>query len=357
MSVAELLKSSVDDALYRPDWTKSSGREGDLLWLDKNENCDPVLNEVVMGLYRSVEGSSFYGYPDTSKLYMKLAVYLDVNASNILLSHGSDGVIRSMFEAFVAVGDKVLIPSPTFVMYEIYSKMYGAKLVSIDYSYSSDGPLLNCDQFMRAIQQHKPKLVCLANPDSPTGTVFSDDELTKIIQYCAKENILILIDEAYYPFCKITALPLINKYPNLVVSRTFAKAWGLAGLRIGYAIGDGVIISYLHKVRPMYEVNSVAVSVVEKMLDKVEEVYKSVNRLQEGMSYFLNEMNKMGFGVFRGAGNFSHVDFGSQSDYIFDRLKADVLYKKSFSHPSLVGYSRFSSATKEQMKRVVDLLI
>jgi histidinol-phosphate aminotransferase len=125
-------------------------------------------------------------------------------------------------------------------------------------------------------------LVCIPNPDSPTGTVFDFDELERLIIVCEKNNTIILIDEAYFPFCDITAFPLIERYNNLVIARTFAKAWGMAGLRIGYVIGDEKLIHLLHKVRPMYEINSVAAAITEKMLDKESEMLKSVQRLQEG---------------------------------------------------------------------------
>ncbi len=357
MNIASYVNVSVaSDALQRPDWTKSSCRGLTEMWLDKNENIDPQLSQIVMTAYHSVGEESLYGYPDTSGLYKKLANYIGVRAENLLLAHGSDGVIRSVFEAFIGVGDRVLISSPSFVMYEIYAQIYGASLTKVEYQPSRAGPFLDVEQFLAAIRKHDPKLVCLPNPDSPTGTVFSREDLKCIIDLCAQQNVLVLIDEAYHPFCEVTALPWIEDYSNLVVARTFAKAWGLAGLRIGYAVGSGEIISYLHKVRPMYEVNSVAVAVVEKMLKKADEVIASVRRHQQGMRHFLSEMSSMGFQVLEGAGNFSHVCFGSRLEEINHKLNHNVLYKKSFDHPSLSGYSRFSSAPVEQMEKIIELI-
>lgn len=357
MRISSLVKPSVaDDTLQRPDWTESSGRGNNLLWLDKNENSDPHLSEVVMEVFRSIDKRSLYGYPNTFELYEKLAGHLGIEMNNLLLSHGSDGVIRSLFDAFVSNGEKVMITSPTFVMYEIYAKMYGAKLIKVDYYPSPDGPVLEASRLIEAIKRYQPKLVCLPNPDSPTGTVFLEEDLEKIISVCSNHGIIILIDEAYYPFCKITAIPLIKRYSNLVIARTFAKAWGLAGLRIGYAVGDNEVISFLHKVRPMYEINSVAVAVVKKMLEKYNDVLKSVHRLQEGMSFFLTKMKEMDFDVIEGAGNFSHVSFGERLEKINKKLNKDILFKKTFDHPSLKGYSRFSSVPKNQMKTIIELI-
>jgi len=320
----------VGSSLWRPDWALDTGRSIEKIWLDKNENFDPELSRVVMSIYHSIGEEAIYGYPDLSSLYKKLAIFLDVKVGNLLLSHGSDGVIRSMFEVFVSSGDQVLITSPTFIMYELYSKMYGAEIVKLDYQSTEDGPLLRLEWLVKAIEKNRPKLVCIPNPDSPTGTAFDADELEKLISVCKENDTIILIDEAYFPFCDITALPLIEKYQNLVVARTFAKAWGMAGLRIGYAVGAKKIVSLLHKVRPMYEVNSVAAAMTEKMLDKENEVLKSVQRLKSGSNYFMDKMSDMGFKTISGEGNFFHISFGDKLEYIDDKINKNVLYRKSF---------------------------
>jgi histidinol-phosphate aminotransferase len=305
-------------------------------------------------VFHSISIKSIYGYLDLSFLYEKLAGLLDVDPHNLLLSHGSDGVIRSVFEVFINRGDKVLITSPTFIMYEIYAKIYGAKLIEVNYSASDSGPILDFDLFLNTVKKTRPKLVCFPNPDSPTGVALNVKQLQQLISTCKEIEAIVLIDEAYYPFCDTTALKWINKYSNLVIARTFAKAWGLAGLRIGYAIGGKRIINLLHKVRPMYEVSSVAAEIVNKTIDYHDEVLRSVHRLKAGNGYFLDRMSKIGFPVFEGSGNFSLVKFGNNSNHIHSLLKDIVLYKQSFDHPALSGYSRFSSAPISTMKVIAD---
>lgn len=358
MNIEEKAKAGVlSDSLCRPDWTVDSGRSKDQIWLDKNENLDPELSKLVTSVYHSASEEIIYGYPDLSSLYKKLANFLNVMPSNLLLSHGSDGVIKSVFEVFISPGNKVLITSPTFIMYELYARMFSANIIKVDYQLSDYGPMLKLEQLIKSIKVNKPKLVCLANPDSPTGTVFQINELKKLISACLECDAIILIDEAYYHFCDITALPWISTYSNLIITRTFAKAWGMAGLRIGYAVGAIKIISLLHRVRPMYEINSVAASVVEKMLDYSDYVTESVNRLNEGMDYFLTSMNDKGFQVINGAGNFAHVKFGFEADVIHKKLNGKILYKKEIEHKSLHGFSRFSSAPLPIMRKVVDLIL
>ena len=355
MNIETLARDEIfNDSLLRPYWTESSGRDINKIWLDKNENLDPELNKVIRKAFNSISIKSIYGYPDLSFLYEKLARLLDVDSHNLLLSHGSDGVIRSVFEVFINRGDKVLITSPTFIMYEIYAKIYGAQLVEVNYVASDSGPILDFDLFLNTVKKTRPKLVCFPNPDSPTGVALNEEQLQQLISACKEIGAIVLIDEAYYPFCDTTALNWINKYSNLVIARTFAKAWGLAGLRIGYAVGGKRIINLLHKVRPMYEVSSIAAEVVHKMIDYHEEVLKSVQRLKAGNDYFLDRMSKIGFSIFKGKGNFSLVKFGNFSNNIHNVLKNIVLYKQSFDHPALSGYSRFSSAPVSTMKLIAN---
>jgi histidinol-phosphate aminotransferase len=357
MNVKDLLRSSVsNDGLSRPDWIKTQGRESKYLRLDKNENIDPKLNSIIMECFHSLEGRNLYGYPSLSKTYIKLAKHLSIEPKNLLFSHGSDGVIRSTFDAFISSGDCVLITSPTFMMYEVYAKIYSAKLIKVNYQFSENGPTLELDSLINSIKVNKPKLVCLPNPDSPTGTAFNKIDLELIISTCMTSNSIILIDEAYYPFYDISAISLINEYPNLIIARTFSKAWGLAGLRVGFALGGQDIISSLHKVRPMYESNSIAIAVLDMMIDKFDHVNDSVKRIQHGMDYFLDELKKDGFKVIKGFGNFSHVMFGSQENIIHNKLKNKVLYKQRIEHESLKGYSRFSAAPIEIMEKVIFLI-
>lgn len=355
--VRALARGAVaDNALTRPDWRKPHGRDSEKIWLDKNENTDPILNRVVQEVFCNVSDHALYGYPDTSFLYGKLSSYLGVKPDNLMLSHGSDGVIRLVFEAFVNPGDNVLCTNPTFAMYEIYSKMYGAKYNKVNYRLSELGPVLTAEELIDSIKYHGPKLVCLPNPDSPTGTIFPSKQLRQIINIMRDIGGLILIDEAYYPFSEITAASWIEEFPNLIIARTFAKAWGLAGLRIGYSMAAYETTALLHKVRPMYEVNSVAVEVVEKMLSRAEEMKASVVRLKMGMRYFLQEMRNLGFRAIETHGNFGLVSFGGQEGAIHERLKHSVLYRRNFLHPSLDGYSRFSAAPENVMKKVVNLI-
>ena len=346
----------ADTNLFRPDWTGGVPRKPNLLWLDKNENSDPELAEVVQRVLAEIPLDSLYSYPESGPLYRKIAARLGVGPENLLLSAGSDGAIRSAFEAYIAPGDVVLHTQPTFAMYFVYSKMYGATEKNLVYQPSIEGPVLETTAVVQAIEEFRPKMICLPNPDSPTGTVFSLDDLKTIIEAAGNTGTLMLIDEAYYPFHEKTVLPWVLDYPHLMVTRSTGKAWGLAGFRLGLAAVASEVAMCLHKVRPMYEVNTVAVAVMEKMLDYEDEMIASVERLEKGKRLFLKVMRELGFRILHGQGNFMHVAFGDFAEKIHESLSEIVYYRKNFNEPCLKGFSRFSSTTPELFKPIIECI-
>jgi len=344
----------ADSSLFRPDWTSGVPRDPGLLWLDKNENTDPELSKLTKRLLSEIDPVAIYSYPECTSLYSKLAGHLGVKPDHLLLSAGSDGAIRSVFEAFINPGDVVVHTLPTFAMYAVYSRMYGAKVVPLIYRPSDKGPTLLVEDVVNTIKEARPKLVCLPNPDSPTGTVFPPSAMRQIIEAAGKAGALILVDEAYYPFYEHTVVPWVDEYNHLVVVRTFAKAWGISGLRIGYAVSCPVVARLLHKVRPMYEVNTVAVVLAERLLDFRDEVLASVQRINAGRDAFLEEMQSLQLRTLKTHGNFLHVAFGRYASAVHAELKKVVLYRLDFSDLCLKDFSRFSATTVERFQPVVE---
>ena len=239
----------ADQNLTRPDWTSGERRDPDRLWLDKNENADPELARLVTRIVAVMPPDICYSYPDHAPLYRKLAKWLDLKPENLLLAAGSDGLIRAVFEAFISPGDAVIHTAPTFAMYFVYSKMYGAQEVAITHEASDNGPLLTATRLVSAIETAKPRAVFLPNPDSPTGVVFSLKDMRAIIEAAGRVGAVMLVDEAYHPFHPETCLPWVMEYPHLLVTRSTGKAWGLAGFRIGYGAASKDLATILHKVR------------------------------------------------------------------------------------------------------------
>jgi len=343
----------LNENLTRPNWIKQEHRSPGKTWLDKNECADPELNRIVMQSLSKISLEAVFTYPDLDVLYGKVAKFSNVLPENILLTAGSDGAIRACFESCIKSGDSVVLSRPTFAMYEVYSKIYGADVTWLDYEKSLIGPILEVDRIINVITEKRPKMVCLPNPDSPTGTVFSLVDLRKIIDTAENIGALILIDEAYHPLYKETVVPWINECKNLVVVRSFSKAWGAAGFRVGYVLANKKLISIIHKQRPMYEIGNVSAKAIEILLDHEKEMRLSVKRLNSGKKYFLDAMENIDIFSYESHGNFLHVKFGDYSSQIHAALEGIVYYRKDFDHPSLKGYSRFSSTSIEKFKPII----
>ncbi len=348
----------ADPALTRPDWTRAEDRDSTALWLDKNENADPELARVVSAAVADVVNSegarAQFAYPDLGRLYGKLSRFTGVPAANLLLAAGSDGAIRAAFEAYVSPGEKVLHTHPTFAMYAVNCRIFGARAIAIDYAPSNRGPALSAETLINAIDTERPRLVCLPNPDSPTGNVFGQDELRAIVTAAAKAGAVMLIDEAYWPFWPETALPWVLDFGHLIVTRSTGKAWGLAGFRIGYAAASTPVAHALHKVRAMYGTSTFAAAVFENMIEHEDAMRQSVARLEAGKAQFLKAMEGLGYRVLRGAGNFLHVAFGADEPAVHVALKGHVYYRNGFKESCLAGFSRFSATTPELFEPVIE---
>tara|TARA_B100000795_G_scaffold208559_1_gene162044 strand:- start:683 stop:1765 length:1083 start_codon:yes stop_codon:yes gene_type:complete len=346
-------KNILNKNLIRPDWVKQDHRLISNLWLDKNECADPEMNRIVLQSLLEVSAEAVFSYPDLDTLYNKVAGFANVMPENILLASGSDGAIRACFESFIESGDKIVLSRPTFAMYEIYSKVYGASVTWLDYEKSLDGPILEAERVVSVIKKIKPKMICLPNPDSPTGTVFSLADLRKIIDTAKDVEALILIDEAYHPLYIETVAPWIYECKNLVVVRSFSKAWGAAGLRVGYALANNDLITFMHKQRPMYEIGNISAKTIERLLDYEKDMELSVKRINAGKIYFQNSVREIGLSSYNSHGNFLHVRFEQYAQEIHNALRDKVYYRKDFNVSCLEGYSRFSSTTIERFKPIV----
>lgn len=342
--------------IIRPSRKISEKRADTLLWLDKNENCDPEYTQLIYHALHDFPNKALYTYPDCSQLYQKLSLHLKVDINELFIASGSDGVIRNVYETFVAPGDTVLYTEPTFAMYAIYAQMFGAHSHLIHYQASASGPTLSADKLIHAIYASRPKLIGLPNPNSPTGTVFEPDVLITIIEAAENVGAIILIDEAYYPFYPSTMLPSIKDYRHLMIARTFSKAFGAAGIRIGYGVAHQDLIAECQKMRPMYEAGALSILLAERLLDFEQEMLASVKRLNAGKAYFLEEMQQLGLRTHDCEGNFLHVAFGDDADAVFEALKNIALFRATFTHPSLLGFSRFTATTRELFKPLVDII-
>ncbi|MCX6769306.1 MAG: aminotransferase class I/II-fold pyridoxal phosphate-dependent enzyme [Candidatus Micrarchaeota archaeon] len=221
-------------------------------FLDANENS-------FGSCIGSVAGVKLNRYPDSDQLELRqeIAKYAGVKRENVLVGNGSDEVIDLCIRAFVSIGDNVVSLEPGYSMYSVCAEAQGAnaKQVLLDKEFQPDiGAVL-------AASNSRTKIIFLVSPNSPVGVPV---EYVKIEELAGKTDAILFVDEAYIEFGGKSAVSLIEKYDNLVISRTFSKAWGLAGLRVGYAVSNERIISVLRSLKAPYNVNSLSAALVTK---------------------------------------------------------------------------------------------
>jgi len=344
--------------INRPIWKKNQIRDSKKWWLDKNENIDDYLSDKISSIIRKLPPYSIYGYPDLNFIYEKLSKIFKVKKENLLICNGSDGGIRTTFDCFVKKSDKVLIPEPTFAMYKVYSNLFKSNLLNFKYSLINGKFVFDIKKFLLIIKKKKPKLICLANPDSPSGTILHVDEIIKIIKVAKKIKCIVLIDEAYYPFSTITLKNKINSFNNLVIVRSLSKSWALAGLRVGYIMGNKKIIHYISSAKPMYEIGGLQTYILSKLLQKNYHlnVKKSVRDLNLSKKKFIIFLKKIkGIKYIDTNSNFIHIKLGSNRKKIVSEIKK-FAYIRDNQARILKDYSRITITRFKYLKKILDII-
>lgn len=339
------------DNVYRVRGTVPS--RFDALRLDKNERTTMFGASFFDELILKLRHEHLTAYPETEPLYDQLAGFLGVDRNQVVVTAGSDAGIKNCFELTVEPGSEVITLSPTFAMVDIYAELYRARQIKI--GYNSD-LTLQLEHLLESINE-KSALIIIANPNSPTGTFISEDNIRLIVNKARQSGTVVLVDEAYFGFCKHTVLPLVDEYDNLVVARTFSKSFGLAGCRVGYLVAQLKLAQRLYRLRPMYEVNSFGVLAAMTILEHPELVEAYLIDTENGRAYIKQSLDTLGLKYIDTKTNFIHIDFSE------DRNDIEKLF---ISHKILVrggpgvsgyeNYLRISLGPVESMMPVIDIL-
>lgn len=236
---------------YKPPLDGRSAYRGMLL--DFNERTKPPQSGVVRALEKFINGQKLQIYPEYFDLEKRISTYAGVRPDQVMITNGSDQGIDIIFRTFTETGDAVIIPSPSFAMFYQCARVIGNTVICP--LYGKNDLSFPLDEVLRAIDD-TVKLVVVCNPNNPTGTAVSIADIKKIA--LKAKNAIVYIDEAYFEFSKITAVSLLETCPNIIITRTFSKAFGLASLRIGYVIARKEYIAEMVKVRGPYDVNMAA---------------------------------------------------------------------------------------------------
>ena len=244
--------------------------ESAIVKLDANENNYGPSPRVATAIK---EAQGFHIYPDAAQTEMRflLAQYAGKSAEQIVLGAGSDQLIELLIKLFAAPGEEIICMSPTFPMYRFYADLAGVTTVDVP---RDESFLINVTKIAQAVNS-KTKLVFLANPNNPTGTMTERKEIIEL----AKIGVPLVVDEAYFEFTGESAIDLMNEFGNIMILRTFSKWSGLAGLRIGYGVFPHSVAKCLHAIRDPYNVNVAALIAAKESLLDLDYLLANVRRI------------------------------------------------------------------------------
>lgn len=293
-------------------------------------------------------------YPDANHFYLKEALCNELNLvpEQILIGNGLDDVNRILAETILNPTDEVIIPSPTFSMYETVTLLMGAKPVIVK---GTDGFLGNDLKAMREAVTDHTKLIFICNPNNPTGTIVKRDELIEFLR-SLPEKILVVLDEAYADFADDPDFPngldLVREgFDNLIVYHTFSKIYGMAGLRLGYAIAQPSIITQMLKVRDPFNVNSLALAAGVAAIGSKKHIQLSKELVHTGRRFFYEELEDMGIEYFRTQSNFILIDWKQDSQEIYRFLLQNGVIVRPTHSFGLPDHIRVTFGTAEQNDR------
>lgn len=311
--------------------------------LDRNERNQPFSGQFIDRIKEKLTGELFMVYPELDRIYPKIAEWLQIDANHIMLHSGSEQTIKAVFETYINAGDRVLLHFPGYVMYNVYADMFQAQVVKqyfepdLSFDWQAYADKINADI----------RMVVLENPNGFVGIAPSVAEMRLIMEKAAQMGAVVLVDEAYYHFHEVTVADWLTEFDNLIITRTFSKAFGLAGLRAGYLLSNPANIANLKKVRPAYEINSFTALVVAELLDNLDEVATYIEDTRKNLSDLRRGLSALGITSSDSRANFVAVRLGEAENH--ERLRAalagqDILIRRPFREPFLREWVRISTA-------------
>jgi histidinol-phosphate aminotransferase len=297
---------------------------------------------------KKITSDDIAGYPDYDDFIKKLSSYLNVEIDNLLLTNGADDAIKAVMDTYLDKDDEIIIPIPTFYLFELYSTFLGAKKILVNYNEDLSFPV---DKIIEEINPNT-KMIVIVNPNNPTGTIIDQEDIIKIVEK-ARDSI-VFIDEAYFQFSQKSSKNLINSFENVILIQTFSKGFGLAGIRLGYIISNKNIIQNLQKVVLPFTVNGLSIVAGSAALDDIDFVNHYVNLVRDNRVYLTSELSKIGIKTYDSDANFVVANFGEKCQLVLDNLRdREILVKDVSNLPMLDGCLRIAIGTKNQMETLI----
>ncbi len=316
----------------------------DALRLDFNENtlaCSPKVREVLA----QISAGALTRYPERGPVEATVAAHLGLAAKQVALTNGVDEAIHVLFETFLESGDELLLPVPTYTMYEVYASATDARAVTIQ---AADDLAFPFERLLAAITP-RTKIIAIANPNSPSGSIATRAQLLELARRAS--HAVLFVDEAYFHFHGETVLDLVGVLPNLVVARTFSKAYGLAGLRLGILAGPVELMRWVRRVLSPYSVNAIALACLPAALEDKAYLDRYVMEVLAARGEFEGALDAAKVRCWPSRANFILVEIGPQhAEFVRLMREAGVLVRDRSNDPGCDGRVRITIGTREQMQ-------
>ncbi len=307
-----------------------------MLRLDFNENTFAPSPRVLSQI-RALSAESLTIYPEREHAEISTAAHFHLQPDQLLLTNGVDEAIHLLALAFLEPDDEVLFNTPSFFMYDVSASMMTAHLRRVQSDSTLSFPLAG----MLAAITPRTKLILIASPNNPTGAVVSREHISEIA--AAAPHAVVFVDEAYFHFHGDTALPDIGRIPNLVVGRTFSKAYGLANLRLGMLAGDAQLIDYVRKVASPYNVNGIALTVLPAALADADYLAWYVSQVHAGRNRIMAALDQLNVRYWPSQANFVLFEVGPRHQELVSRMRdRGVLLRDRSSDPGCQGCVRIT---------------
>ena len=316
----------------------------DALRLDFNENtiaCSPAVRDVL----QQISAGDLTRYPERGSVEAQVSAALGLRPEQVLLTNGVDEAIHVLFQTFLDAGDELLLPVPTYTMYEVYASATEARVVTVQ---ADEDMAFPYEALLDAITP-RTKIIAIANPNSPAGSVATREQIVELARRASQA--IVLVDEAYYHFYGATVADLLDSMPNVVVARTFSKAYGLAGLRVGVLAGAEERMRWVRRVISPYSVNSVALACIPAALKDSAYIGWYVDEVVAARAEFEAALDRCGVRRWPSRANFVLVFIGAKhSEFVRGMSAAGVLVRDRSNDPGCDGCVRITVGTREQMR-------
>ena len=327
----------------------TAGRLGKLR-LDFNENTVGCSPRVIEALRNGIDATNLSVYPEYGEAKEVVARYFHVQPDQFVFTNGTDEAIQIFINTYVDDGQEVLLLKPAYAMYRFYAEVAGARIREVPYP--QPGMEFPLQEMLDAITP-ETRAVLISNPNNPTGTGISLLGIERILHRARKA--VVMVDEAYYEFSGVTALTEIERVPNLFVSRTFSKVFGMAGMRLGCLFAHQANIAYLHKAQSPYSVNSLAILAAQAAVEDTAYVETYVAEVLAARELLCFGLEKLGISYVPSSANFVLGRFGKRALEVRDALRDQAILVRDRSYEA-AGCVRITVGTREQTRRLLTAL-